>query len=211
MFLPSNLASYKTPFLHIQEYVSFDLHSYSSMGNMHSFYSFVASGILSCSRLNLSFDLWLNKFSDSENCQQRTYSTGQHWDYHLIVPVRMPAPPAGDSCSRDNFYTTFGISFIFGTIVGPDLYITWIDLGRFLLWSWPRFFKVKYRISYSSAKSGLIAMEQKANILIELQASNVTNVFDLDQNLDLSILKVKRDLNLSPHTWPWPWIFMVKF
>ena len=23
-------------------------------------------------------------------------------------------------CSRDDFWTTFGISFIFGTIVGPD-------------------------------------------------------------------------------------------
>ena len=33
-----------------------------------------------------------------------------------------PAPPAAaDSCSRDNFWTTFWISFIFGTIVGPDL------------------------------------------------------------------------------------------
>ena len=24
-------------------------------------------------------------------------------------------------------------------------------------------------------------------------------------------LKFKRDLDLWPHTWPWPWIFMVKF
>ena len=53
--------------------------------------------------------------------------------------------------------------------------------------------------------------ETKANISIELQASNVTNGFDLDHNLDLWNLKVKRDLHLSPHTWPWPWIFMVKF
>ena len=48
-------------------------------------------------------------------------------------------------------------------------------------------------------------------ISIELQASNVTNGFDLHHNLDLWILKVKRDLDLWPHTWPWPWIFMVKF
>ena len=34
---------------------------------------------------------------------------------------RRPPPPAADSCSRDNFWTTFWISFIFGTIVGPDL------------------------------------------------------------------------------------------
>ena len=49
------------------------------------------------------------------------------------------------------------------------------------------------------------------SISIELQASNVTNGFELDHNLDLWILKVKRDLDLWPHTWPWSWIFMVKF
>ena len=37
-----------------------------------------------------------------------------------IVPVRAP-PPDADSCPCDNFLTTFRISFIFGTIVGPDL------------------------------------------------------------------------------------------
>ena len=74
-------------------------------------------------------------------------------------------------------------------------------------WPWPRpsIFKVKYGISYISAKSGPIATKQK------LQASNVTNGFELDYNLDLWILKVKCDLELWPHTWPWPWIFMVKF
>ena len=38
---------------------------------------------------------------------------------YVFVPVR--TPPAADSCSRDNFWTTFQISFIFGMIVGPDL------------------------------------------------------------------------------------------
>ena len=78
-------------------------------------------------------------------------------------------------------------------------------------WPWPLIFKVKYGICYISAKSGPIATKQKANISIELQASNVTNVFDLDHNLDLWILKVKRDLHRWPHTSPLPWIFMVKF
>ena len=78
-------------------------------------------------------------------------------------------------------------------------------------WPWPWIFKVNYGISYISAKSGSIATKRKANISIELQASNVTNGFDLDHNLDLWNLKVKRDLDLWPHTWPWPWIFMVKF
>ena len=70
---------------------------------------------------------------------------------------------------------------------------------------------VKYGISYILAKCVLIAMKRKANISIELQASNVTNRFDLDHNLDLWNLKVERDLDLWPHTWPWPWIYMVKF
>ena len=78
-------------------------------------------------------------------------------------------------------------------------------------WPWPWIFKVKYGICYISAKSGPIATKRKANILIELQASNMTNGFKLDHNLDLWILKVKRDLDLWPHTWPWPRIFMVKF
>ena len=78
-------------------------------------------------------------------------------------------------------------------------------------WPWPWIFKVKYGISDISAKSGPIATKWKANILIELQASNVTNGFELDYNRDLWTLKVKRDLDLWPHTWPWPWIFMVNF
>ena len=53
--------------------------------------------------------------------------------------------------------------------------------------------------------------EGKPNISIELQASNVTNGFDLDHAVDLWIFKVKCDLDLWPNTWPWPWIFMVKF
>ena len=74
-------------------------------------------------------------------------------------------------------------------------------------WPWPWLSKVKYWISYISAKSGPIATKRKANISIELQASNVTNGFDLDHNLDLWNLKVKRDLDFD-HThdqWVWPW------
>ena len=78
-------------------------------------------------------------------------------------------------------------------------------------WPWPWIFKIKYRICYISAKNGLIVMKRKANISIKLQASKVTNQFDLDHNLDLWILKVKRDLDLWPRTWPWTWIFLVKF
>ena len=56
-------------------------------------------------------------------------------------------------------------------------------------------FKVKYGICYISAKNGAIATEQKANISIEIQASNVTNGFDLGHDLDIWIYKVKCDLD----------------
>ena len=49
----------------------------------------------------------------NELIKSRRYSGG-------FVPVRTP-PPAADSCSHDNFWTTFWISFIFSRIVGPDL------------------------------------------------------------------------------------------
>ena len=78
-------------------------------------------------------------------------------------------------------------------------------------WPWPWIFKVKFRICYFLAKNDPIATKQKANISIEFQASNVTNGFDLDHNLDLWIFKVKCDLYLWPHTLPWPWVFMVKY
>ena len=74
------------------------------------------------------------------------------------------------------------------------------------LWPWPWIFKVKHGICYTSAKNGPIAMKRKANISIELKASNVTIRFDLGHDLDLWIFKVKCDLDLWPHTWPWPWI-----
>ena len=52
---------------------------------------------------------------------------------------------------------------------------------------------------------------KKQTYWLNSKASNVTIRFDLGHDLDLWILKVKRDLDLWPHTWPWPWIFMVKF
>ena len=56
-----------------------------------------------------------------ENEKQRFIKSPRYigGDY-VFVPVRTP-PPAADSCSRDNFWTTFWISLIFGTIVGPDV------------------------------------------------------------------------------------------
>ena len=44
-------------------------------------------------------------------------------------------------------------------------------------------------------KSGPFATKQEANISIELQASNVTNGFDIGHDLDIWIFKVKCDLD----------------
>ena len=45
------------------------------------------------------------------------------WGDYVFVPVPTPlrAAAAADSCSYDNFRTTFHIAFIFGMIDGPDL------------------------------------------------------------------------------------------
>ena len=51
---------------------------------------------------------------------------------------------------------------------------------------------------YISTKKGQITTKRKANISIELQASNVTNGIDLGNDLDLWIFKVKYDLDLWP-------------
>ena len=118
------------------------------------------------------------------------------WLY-VFVPVRTPAPappppappPAADSCPRDNFWTTFGISFIFGTIVGPDLQINWLDFGRFSSWPWPWIFNVKYRIGYISAKNDPIATKRHSDWT----------------------LGFKWNHRVWPWPWPWPWIFKVKY
>ena len=73
-------------------------------------------------------------------------------------------------------------------------------------WPWPSTFKFKYGICYISAQNGPIATKRKANISIELKVSNVTIRFNLGHDLDLWIFKVICDLDLWPHTWPWPWI-----
>ena len=64
-------------------------------------------------------------------------------------------------------------------------------------WPWPRpwNFKVKYGICYISTKNSLIATKRKANISIVLQASNVTNGFNLGHDLDIWSFKVKCDLH----------------
>ena len=64
-------------------------------------------------------------------------------------------------------------------------------------WPWPWIFKVKYRICYISAKNGPIATKRKANISIELKASNVTIRFDLGHDLDLEFSKSNMEFPIS--------------
>ena len=49
------------------------------------------------------------------------YTGGDFMFLYRIVRRRRRRRRRIDSCSRDNFRTTFSISFIFGMIVGPDM------------------------------------------------------------------------------------------
>ena len=111
----------------------------------------------------------------------------------LYVPVNTPPPPpppAANSCSRDNFWTTFWISFNFCTIDGPDWVWPWP-------WPWPWIFKDKYGICYISAKNGATAKKRIANILIDFKASNVTIGFDLGYDFDLEFSKSNMEFAIS--------------
>ena len=117
--------------------------------------------------------------------------------YRFVRRRRAPPPPAADSCPCDNFWTTFWIYFIFGTIVCPDLQITWLDFGPFSSRLWPWIFKVKYGICYISAKNGPIVTKRKPNISIELLGSNVTIRFDLGHDLDLEFSRSNIEFAIS--------------
>ena len=58
-------------------------------------------------------------------------------------------------------------------------------------WPWPWIFSVKNGICYIFAKNGLIATKRKANISIELYASNLTIRFDLGHDIDLEFSRSK--------------------
>ena len=70
-------------------------------------------------------------------------------------------------------------------------------------------FKGRYGICYISTKMVRLPRNEKQTYPLISSTSNATNGFD--HGLDLWIFKVKCDLDLWPHTWPWPWIFMVTF
>ena len=64
-------------------------------------------------------------------------------------------------------------------------------------WPWPWIFK--YGICYISAKNGLIATKQKANIhvSIKIEASNGTIGFDRDHDLDLEFSRSNMEFAIS--------------
>ena len=64
-------------------------------------------------------------------------------------------------------------------------------------WPWPWIFKVKYGICYNSAKNGPIAKKRKANISIELKASNVAIGFDLGHDLELEFSRENIEFAIS--------------
>ena len=66
-----------------------------------------------------------------------------------------------------------------------------------LPWPWPWLFKVKYGIWYISAKNGAIATKRKANISIDVKASNVTIEFDLGHDLYLEFSRSNVEFAIS--------------
>ena len=100
----------------------------------------------------------------------------------------------------------------------------------------PRYEKQTYRLN-SRASNGAISFDLGRDLDLEFSRSNMEfpisqpKVVPLprnekktywlnsrpqmwpmgDHNLDLWILKVKRGFDFWPHSWPWLWIFMVKF
>ena len=64
-------------------------------------------------------------------------------------------------------------------------------------WPWPWIFKVKCGICSISAKNGPIATKWKANISIELKASNVTIRFDLGHDHDLEFSRSNMEFAIS--------------
>ena len=104
----------------------------------------------------------------------------------VFVPVR--ATPAADICARDNFWTTFFISFISGRIDGPHLLNAWLEFGRFLPWPDLQFLRSNMEFSISQPKMVRLPRNKKHNWT----------------------LGIKWEHQVWPWLWPWPWIFKVK-
>ena len=96
-----------------------------------------------------------------------------------------------------NFEQLFGFLSILARLLALTYRFSRLDFGRFSSWPWPWIFKVKYGICYISARNGPIATKRKANISIELWASNVTIRFDLGLDLNLEFSRSNLEFAIS--------------
>ena len=109
------------------------------------------------------------------------------FNFYVFVPVRTPPPPAAESCSCDNFWTTFWISFNFGMIVGPDPYIEY--LIRF--WS---IFVATLNFNFQGQMWNLLYLSQKWSHCHEMKTKHIDWT-----------LGHKCDHQAWHLPWPWPW------
>ena len=156
------------------------------------------------------------------------------------VRIYWKVPLAAESCSRDNFWTTFQIFFIFGRIDGSDLYITWLNFVQFSSWPWHWIFKVKYGICYILDKNGPDRHKTKNkhnNWTLSLKCDHqvwpwprpwrwgfqgqLWNLLYLswiwsdcnetkNKHIDWT-LSLKYDHWIWLWLWPWPWMSKVKY
>ena len=157
---------------------------YSQEGHLGNFYAYrilIMLSLCTCSCYNMSWSscLYLNLLVIKS--------------LYVFVPVCTLPPPSAEFCSRHNFWTTFWISFIFGMIVGPDLYITWLDFGQFSLWPWPWIFKVKYGICYISAKMVRLPQNKKQTY----QLNSRPQMWPMGLTLAMT-------MNFQGQMWSWP-------
>ena len=112
-----------------------------------------------------------------------------------FVPVLTPPPPplpATDSCSRDTFWTTFWISFIF-------LHDCWPWPIDYLIRFWS-IFVVTLTFSFQGKIWNLLYLIQKWSNCHETKSKHIDWT-----------LRLKCDHQVWPWPWPWPWIFKVKY
>ena len=113
-----------------------------------------------------------------------------YWGWlYVFVPVRTPPPPpAADSCSRDNFWTILWISFIFGTIVDPDLLRFWSILV------------VTLTLTFSKSNMEFAISQPKWSDCHEMKSKYIDWT-----------LRLKCDHRVWPWPWPWPRIFKIRY
>ena len=93
---------------------------------------------------------------------------------------------------------------MFGTIVGADVWITWLDFSRSSSWPRPWIFKVKYGIWYiyiSHPKMVRLPRNETQTHRLNSRTQNVTIGFDFGHNLDLESLRSNMEFAISHQKW----------